>query len=82
MYCRNDPKFSDKYVWANSADQDQTAPICYSICIFLKKYSKVWPLYLNFRCITGKFSGIRNFRSFQYAKKLFPKESAWRVILQ
>ena len=22
---RNDPKFSDRYVWANSADQDQTA---------------------------------------------------------
>ena len=24
-YC-NDPKFSDRYVWANSADPDQTAP--------------------------------------------------------
>ena len=24
MY-RNDPKFSDKYAWANSADPDQTA---------------------------------------------------------
>ena len=23
---RNDPKFSDKSVWANSADPDQTAP--------------------------------------------------------
>ena len=23
---RNDPKFSDKQVWANSADPDQTAP--------------------------------------------------------
>ena len=23
---RNDPKFSDRYVWANSADPDQTAP--------------------------------------------------------
>ena len=23
---RNDPKFSDKLVWANSADPDQTAP--------------------------------------------------------
>ena len=22
---RNDPKFSDRYVWANSADPDQTA---------------------------------------------------------
>ena len=25
MY-RNDPKFSDRYAWANSADPDQTAP--------------------------------------------------------
>ena len=25
-YC-NDPKFSDRKVWANSADPDQTAPI-------------------------------------------------------
>ena len=23
---RNDPKFSDRYVWAKSADPDQTAP--------------------------------------------------------
>ena len=22
----NDPKFSDRWVWANSADPDQTAP--------------------------------------------------------
>ena len=24
---RNDPKFSDRYAWANSADPYQTAPI-------------------------------------------------------
>ena len=24
---RNDPKFSDRQVWANSADRDQTAPL-------------------------------------------------------
>ena len=44
---RNDPKFSDRYVWANGADPDQPAPlsslirvftVCYSICIFLTKY--------------------------------------------
>ena len=23
---RNDPKFSDRYAWVNSADPDQTAP--------------------------------------------------------
>ena len=26
MYYRNDPKFLDRQVWANSADPDQTAP--------------------------------------------------------
>ena len=24
---RNDPKFSDRWVWANSEDPDQTAPL-------------------------------------------------------
>ena len=28
---RNDPKFSDRYVWANSADPDQTAPTLFAI---------------------------------------------------
>ena len=63
MRYHNDPMFSDRLVWANSADPDQTAPrgavlsgssleeqsyqgphCCYSICIFLTKYPKVWPL--------------------------------------
>ena len=45
---RNDPKFSDILVWANSADPDQTTPrgavlsgsslFASSICIFLIKY--------------------------------------------
>ena len=26
LHYRNDPKFSDRQVWANSADPDQTAP--------------------------------------------------------
>ena len=26
QWYRKDPKFSDRYVWANSADTDQTAP--------------------------------------------------------
>ena len=26
MVYRNDPKFSDRYAWENSADPDQTAP--------------------------------------------------------
>ena len=33
--------------------------ICYSICIFWSKYSMtVWPLCLNFRKFTAKFSGV------------------------
>ena len=38
---RNVPKFSDRQVWANSADPDKTAPslirvytVCNSLCIF------------------------------------------------
>ena len=26
IHYRSEPKFSDRYVWANSADPDQTAP--------------------------------------------------------
>ena len=26
-YLRNDPKFSDRYAWANRADPDQIAPL-------------------------------------------------------
>ena len=29
-YC-NDPKFLDRYAWANSADPDQTAPTLFAI---------------------------------------------------
>ena len=34
---RNDPKFSDRYAWANSADPDQTAPrgaVCSGATLF------------------------------------------------
>ena len=35
---RNDPKFLDRYAWANSADPDQTAPRGASFgCITLRK---------------------------------------------
>ena len=51
-YYRNDPKFSDRYAWANSADPDQTAPrsslirvytVCHSVCIVWTHYSMVEP---------------------------------------
>ena len=55
MY-RNDPKFLDRYAWANSADPDQTAPsslirfytVCHSVCIVWTHYSTVEPHSSNF----------------------------------
>ena len=63
---RNDPKFSDRQAWANSADPDQTAPrnslirvytVCHSACIVGTHYSIVEPHSSNFR-------GVRIFRTF------------------
>ena len=70
---RNFPKFSDRQVWTNSVDPDQTAPrlllernslirvytVCHSIWTF---YSIVEPPCSKFRVITANFSGVRNFR--------------------
>ena len=67
----NDPKFSDKYAWANSADPDQTAPslirdytVCLSVCIVWTHYSTVEPHSSHFRVITTKFLGVQLFRKF------------------
>ena len=58
------PKFSDRQVWANSADPDQTAPrsslirvytVCNSLCIFWMHYSKKNPSCSTFRVITINF---------------------------
>ena len=48
---RNDPKFSDRQVWANSADPDQIAPM-------------VEPRSSNFRVITTNFLGVQIFKKF------------------
>ena len=54
----------------NSADPVQTAPkirvytVCHSVCIFWTHYSRVKPLYSDFRVITTYFSDVRIFRSF------------------
>ena len=68
---RNDPKFSDGYAWANSADPDQTRSslirvytVCHSVCIVWTHYSMVEPHSSNFRVITTKFLGVRIFRKF------------------
>ena len=70
--CRNILKFSDRQVWANSADPDQTAPrslirvytVCHSVCIVWTHYSMVEPHISNFRVITTNFLGVRIFRKF------------------
>ena len=68
---RNDPKFSNRQVRANSADPDQTAPslirvyiVCNSGCIFWVHYSLVKPSCSNFRMITANFWGVRILRIF------------------
>ena len=82
---RNDPnKFSDRYVWANSADPDQTAPleqsdkglytVCHSICLVWTYYSMVEPHSSNFRVITTNVLGVRIFRNFMVSK-FIPKLS-------
>ena len=53
---RNDPKFSDRYAWANSADPDQTAPlrvytVCLSVCIVWAHYSMVEPRSSNYSIV-------------------------------
>ena len=71
IHCCNDPKFSDSYAWANSADPDQTAPrlikvytVCHSICIVWTDFSMVEPHCSNFRVITTNFLGVGIFRKF------------------
>ena len=67
---RYDPKFSDRQVWANLVDPDQTSPliwvytVCHSVCMFWMPFSTLKPRCLNFRIITAKFSGVRIFRMF------------------
>ena len=69
---RNDPKFSDRYVWANSADPDQTAPrgavrvytVCHYVCIVWTHCSMVEPHSSNSRVITTNILSVRIFRKF------------------
>ena len=71
---RNDPKFSDRYAWANSADPDQTAPlirvytVCHSVCIVWTHYSMIEAHSSNFRVIMVNFLGDRIFRKFTVLK--------------
>ena len=84
---RNDPKFSDRYAWANSADPDQTAPlirvytVCNSVCIVWTHYSMVEPHSSNFRMITTNILGVRIFRKFMVFL-LFPMDCFRPVVLE
>ena len=65
---RNDPKFSDRYAWANSTDPDQTLIRVYTVCnsvhIVWNHYSMAEPhsYSSNFRVITTNILGVRIFR--------------------
>ena len=64
---RNDPKFSDRYVWANSVVPDQTAPDQGLHCLPFRLHrldSMVEPHSSNVRVITTSFLGVRIFRKF------------------
>ena len=56
---RNDPKFSDRFAWANTADPDQRSSlirvytVCHSFCIVWTHYSMVEQGYRNFEIQIG-----------------------------
>ena len=70
---RNVPKFSDRQVWANIADPDQTQirllrvyTVCHSVCIIWTHYSMVEPHSSNFRVITTNVLGVRYLGNLRY----------------
>ena len=70
-----DPKFSDRYAWANSADPDQSLirvyTVWHSVCIVWTHYSMVESHSSNFRLITTNVLGVRIFRKITV---IHPKE--------
>ena len=57
---RNEPKFSDRQIWANSVGPDQSSliriySVCNSVCLFWTHYSWVKLSFSNFTMITAKF---------------------------
>ena len=69
---RNDPKFSDRYAWANCLIRGYT--VCHSVCIIWTHYSMVESHSLNFRVITTNFLRVRIFRKFTVSNKnLLPR---------
>ena len=81
----NFPKFSDRQVWANNADPDQTAPsqirvytVCHSVCIVWTRYSMVDPHSSNFRVITTNILGVQILENLRYPINLF----LWQTLKQ
>ena len=80
MNYRNDPKFSDRYAWANRADPDQTAPrgaVCSGSTLFAIPSASfglimVEPHNSNFRVITN-FLSVRIVRKFKGRYYFFDK---------
>ena len=70
---RNDPKFSDRQVWAQCRPRSDCR--VYTVCIFWMHYSTVKPSCLNFRVITANFSGVRIFRIFTVIPDFFSQNS-------
>ena len=76
MKYRNDPKFSDRQVWANSVDPDQTAPrgaVWSGSTLFAALSNIFWMHHStvkahfsisNFSIITAIFSGVQIYRIF------------------
>ena len=80
----NDPKFLDRYAWANSADPGQTAPrsslirvytVCHSVCIIWTHYSMVEPHSSNFRVITTNVWVSEYLGNYRYTHCHIMKES-------
>ena len=74
-FMASDCKFSDRQVWANSVDPDETemrlrsslirvCTVCHSVYIGWTHYTTVKTLYSNFRVITVNCSGVRIYRIF------------------
>ena len=69
----NDPKFSDRKAWANSADPGQTAPDqgLHSLQFLLHLLEALLYGKSNFRVITANFSDVRIFRIFMVTYKFY-----------
>ena len=63
----NDPKFSDKYVWANNADPDQTELHCLLfILLLLQTFLCCKANLLYFKSDYSKTLGVQNLGLLQY----------------